>query len=166
MFRTSTYPIWNIESTTSQNRKREKTSYNKKLQNGKRSEGGQKPQYKNTLMTSLKAFAIQPESWETTRQDHSVWRHLNHARKKAQIQHQMRRRQALLKRTNEELRVKTCLVRKACFWVNTVKIFHMWTNFFMSIKVIRWTFIEKKLTFENSQNTGFDCVIQGFTCTN
>ena len=36
------------------------------LQQGKRSHGGQKKRFKDTLKTSLKAFAITPDSWEQT----------------------------------------------------------------------------------------------------
>ena len=39
------------------------------LQQGKRSHGGQKKRFRDTLKTSLKAFAITPDSWEQTAMD-------------------------------------------------------------------------------------------------
>ena len=44
------------------------------LQQGKRSYGGQKKHFKDTLKTSLKAFAITPDSWEQTAMDRAMWR--------------------------------------------------------------------------------------------
>ena len=44
------------------------------LQQGKRSHGGQKKRFKDTLKTSLKAFAITPDSWEQTAMDRAMWR--------------------------------------------------------------------------------------------
>ena len=44
------------------------------LQAGKRSHGGQKKLYKDTLKTSLKDFNIQKESWEQIAQDRTKWR--------------------------------------------------------------------------------------------
>ena len=44
------------------------------LQQGKRSHGGQKKRFKDTLKTSLKAFAITPDSWEQTAMDRAKWR--------------------------------------------------------------------------------------------
>ena len=43
------------------------------LQQGKRSHGGQKKRFKDTLKTSLKAFAITPDSWEQTAMDRAKW---------------------------------------------------------------------------------------------
>ena len=45
-----------------------------KLQEGKRSEGGQKKRYKDTLKASLKDFNIPTESWEQAAQDRTKWR--------------------------------------------------------------------------------------------
>ena len=45
-----------------------------KLQEGKRSQGGQKKRYKDTLKTSLKDFNIPTESWEQAAQDRTKWR--------------------------------------------------------------------------------------------
>ena len=45
-----------------------------KLQQGKRSHGGQKKHFKDTLKPSLKAFAITPDSWEQTAMDRAKWR--------------------------------------------------------------------------------------------
>ena len=45
-----------------------------KLQEGKRSQGGQKKRYKDTLKASLKDFNIPTESWEQAAQDRTKWR--------------------------------------------------------------------------------------------
>ena len=47
-----------------------------KLQVGKRSYGGQKKRYKDTLKASLKDFKIQTESWEQIAQGCTKWRGL------------------------------------------------------------------------------------------
>ena len=44
------------------------------LQEGKRSQGGQKKCYKDTLKASLKDFNIPTESWEQAAQDRTKWR--------------------------------------------------------------------------------------------
>ena len=44
------------------------------LQEGKRSQGGQKKRYKDTLKASLKDFNITTESWEQAAQDRTKWR--------------------------------------------------------------------------------------------
>ena len=44
------------------------------LQVGKRSHGGQKKRYKDTLKASLKDFNIPTESWEQIAQDRTKWR--------------------------------------------------------------------------------------------
>ena len=44
------------------------------LQEGKRSQGGQKKHYKDTLKASLKDFNIPIESWEQAAQDRTKWR--------------------------------------------------------------------------------------------
>ena len=46
------------------------------LQEGKRSQGGQKKRYKDTLKASLKDFEIPMVSWEQTAQERSKWRGL------------------------------------------------------------------------------------------
>ena len=46
------------------------------LQVGKRSHGGQKKRYKDTLKASLKDFNIPTESWEWIAQDRTKWRGL------------------------------------------------------------------------------------------
>ena len=46
------------------------------LQEGERSQGGQKKRYKNTLKASLKDFDIPIGSWEQTAQERSKWRGL------------------------------------------------------------------------------------------
>ena len=44
------------------------------LQNGKRSLGGQRKRFKDTLKVSLKSFGIEPASWEQTASDRVTWR--------------------------------------------------------------------------------------------
>ena len=44
------------------------------LQEGKRSQGGQKKRFKDTLKASLKSFNISHNTWEQTAQDRGVWR--------------------------------------------------------------------------------------------
>ena len=46
------------------------------LQVGKRSHGGQKKRYKDTIKASLKDFNIPTESWEQIAQDRTKWRGL------------------------------------------------------------------------------------------
>ena len=48
----------------------------RELQVGKRSHGGQKKRYKDTLKASLKDFNIPTESWEQIAQDRTKWRGL------------------------------------------------------------------------------------------
>ena len=48
------------------------------LQEGKRSVGGQKKRFKDTLKVSLKAFGIDPASWETVALNRSHWRSALH----------------------------------------------------------------------------------------
>ena len=43
------------------------------LQEGKRSQGGQKKRYKDTLKASLKDFNIPIDSWEQAAQDRTKW---------------------------------------------------------------------------------------------
>ena len=47
---------------------------NGELQEGKRSQGGQKKRYKDTLKASLKDFNTPNESWEQAAQDRTKWR--------------------------------------------------------------------------------------------
>ena len=44
------------------------------LQHGKRSQGGQKKRFKDTLKSSMKAFHIDYKSWEKTAMDRPKWR--------------------------------------------------------------------------------------------
>ena len=46
----------------------------RELQEGKRSQGGQKKRYKDTLKAWLKDFNFPTESWEEAAQDRSKWR--------------------------------------------------------------------------------------------
>ena len=49
------------------------------LKKGKRSHGGQRKRYKDTLKGSLKHYGINPDNWEELAQDRSVWRALVHS---------------------------------------------------------------------------------------
>ena len=51
-----------------------KKVFYRELQEGKRSQGGQKKRYKDTLKASLKDFDIPMGSWEQTAQERSKWR--------------------------------------------------------------------------------------------
>ena len=51
-----------------------KTVFYGELQEGKRSQGGQKKRYKDTLKVSLKDFDIPTESWEQAAEDRTQWR--------------------------------------------------------------------------------------------
>ena len=53
-----------------------KKAFYGELQEGKRSQGGQKKRYKVTLKASLKDFDISFGSWEQTAQERSKWRGL------------------------------------------------------------------------------------------
>ena len=54
------------------------------LQVGKRSHGGQKKRYKDTLKASLKDFNIPTESWEQIAQDRTKWRSKKNQRSRAE----------------------------------------------------------------------------------
>ena len=53
------------------------------LQHGKRSQGGQKKRFKDTLKASLKAFNINHNTWEQSAQDRGTWRSAVHKGAKA-----------------------------------------------------------------------------------
>ena len=53
-----------------------KKVFYEELQEGKRSQGGQKKRYKDTLKASMKDFDIPIGSWEQTAQERSKWRGL------------------------------------------------------------------------------------------
>ena len=48
------------------------------LHQGKRTQGGQRKRYKDTLKASLKAFGINPDTWEEAATDRPGWRSLTH----------------------------------------------------------------------------------------
>ena len=74
------------------------------LQVGKRSHGGQKKRYKDTLNTSLKDFNIPTESWEQITQDRTNWRGL--IRKRAGEYEAKRISEAEQKRAQRKARAK------------------------------------------------------------
>ena len=48
------------------------------LQQGRRTQGGQRKRFKDTLKASLKAFSISPDTWEEAATDRLGWRSLTH----------------------------------------------------------------------------------------
>ena len=54
-----------------------KKVFYEELQEGKRSQGGKKKRYKDTLKASLKGSSIPTEFWEQAAQDRTMWRCLN-----------------------------------------------------------------------------------------
>ena len=48
------------------------------LQQGRRTQGGQRKRFKDTLKASLKAFSINPDTWEEAATDRPGWRSLIH----------------------------------------------------------------------------------------
>ena len=46
------------------------------LQEGRRTQGGQRKRFKDTLKASLKAFSINPDTWEEAATDRPGWRSL------------------------------------------------------------------------------------------
>ena len=81
-----------------------KKVYYGELQVGKRSQGGQKKCYKDTLKASLKDFNIPPESWEQIVLDRAKWRCL--IRKGADDYGAMKMYEAERKRNERKARVK------------------------------------------------------------
>ena len=79
---------------------------------GKRSHGGQKKRYKDTLKASLKAFNIQTESWEQTAQDRAKWRGL--IRRGASAYEAKRIRKAEQKRAQRKARAKESPTELSC----------------------------------------------------
>ena len=74
------------------------------LQEGKRNRGCPKKRYKDCLKASLKAFMIDPATWELTASDRSNWRTTIHrgamAHEAARTQSQKQRREARKKRND------------------------------------------------------------------
>ena len=75
------------------------------LQEGKRSQGGQKKRYKDTLKASLKDFEIPMGSWERTAQERSKWRGL--INKGAALYEKKRICEAERKRKERKAKAKT-----------------------------------------------------------
>ena len=48
------------------------------LQQGRRTQGGQRKRFKDSLKASLKAFSINPDTWEEATTDRPGWRSLTH----------------------------------------------------------------------------------------
>jgi len=72
------------------------------LKTGKRSHGGQKKRYRDTLKASLKNFDIDTESWESMALDRSTWR--SHIKSGAVSYEQKRTREAEAKRGRRKSR--------------------------------------------------------------
>jgi hypothetical protein len=66
------------------------------IQSGKRSQGGQKKRFKDTLKSSLKSFNIETDTWESAAQDRASWR--LHLRKGAVTSEASRQAAAVLQR--------------------------------------------------------------------
>ena len=77
------------------------------LLHGKRSVGGQKKRYKDTLKASLKNCDIDPDSWETVATDRSTWRSSVHAG--VASFEKKRRSDATVKRATRKSRASTSL---------------------------------------------------------
>ena len=73
------------------------------FQVGKRSHGGQKKRYKDTLKTSLKEFNIPTESWEQIAQDRTKWRGFI---KRGAGEYEAKRIKAEQKRAQRKVRAK------------------------------------------------------------
>ena len=65
---------WTGHVTRMSDERLPKTDLYGELHEGKRSQGGQKKRYKDTLKASLKDFNIPTESWEQAAQDRTKWR--------------------------------------------------------------------------------------------
>ena len=72
------------------------------IHNGRRSQGGQKKRFKDTLKTSLKSFGIDHDIWENTAQDRSTWR--SFIRKGATSYETSRREEAQQRRLDRKAR--------------------------------------------------------------
>ena len=82
------------------------------LEMGKRSHGGQKKRYKDTLKASLKDFNIPIESWEQVAQDQSKWRGL--IRKGASEYEAKRISEAKQKHAQRKARAKASPTELSC----------------------------------------------------
>ena len=82
------------------------------LEMGKRSQGGQKKRYKDTLKASLKDFNIQTESWEQIVQDRAKWRGL--IRRGASEYEAKRISEAEQKRAQRKARAKASPTELSC----------------------------------------------------
>ena len=79
---------------------------------GKRSHGGQKKRYKDTLKASLKDFNIPTESWEQIAQDRAKWRGL--IRRGASEYEAKRISEAEEKRAQRKARAKASPIELSC----------------------------------------------------
>ena len=82
------------------------------LEMGKRSHGGQKKRYKDTLKASLKDFNIPTELWEQIAQDRAKWRGL--IRRGASEYEAKRMSEAEQKRAQCKARVKASPTELSC----------------------------------------------------
>ena len=82
------------------------------LEKGKRSHGGQKKRYKDTLKVSLKDFNVPTESWEQIPQDRAKWRGL--IRRGAREYEAKRISEAEQKRAQRKARAKASLTELSC----------------------------------------------------
>ena len=82
------------------------------LEIGKRSPGGQKKRYKDTLKASLKDFNIPTESWEEIAQDRAKWRGV--IRRGVTEYEAKRISEAEQKRAQRKARAKASLTELSC----------------------------------------------------
>jgi hypothetical protein len=75
------------------------------LQQGNRTQGGQRKRFKDTLKASLKAFSINPETWEESAKDRPAWRALTH--EGAVVCEEKRTQVAVEKRLARKIRAST-----------------------------------------------------------
>ena len=68
--------MWTVHVIRMSDERLPKKVFYGELQEGKRSQGGQKKRYKDTLKASLKDFDLPMVSWEQTAQVRSKWRGL------------------------------------------------------------------------------------------
>ena len=95
---------WTDHVTRMPDERLPKKVFFRELQEGKRSQVGQKKRYKDTLKASLKDFNIPTNSWKQATQDRTKWRYLI---KKGASQYEAKRIcEAYRKRTERKERAK------------------------------------------------------------
>ena len=107
------------------------------LEMGKRSHGGQKKRYKDTLKASLKDFNLPTESWEQIAQDRAKWRGLIKrgaseyvAKRISEAEQKRAQRKARAKASPTELSCSDlcCSICNRQFWARIGLISHLRTH--------------------------------------